>query len=106
MMDLKSILKMAVTSLKINKMRSILTSLGIIIGVSAVIIMISIGSGTSAKIAKDMESMGSNLLMIRSSSATSGGVRMGSGTKPSLTLKDAEIILNNASRVLAVTTYT
>ena len=105
MIDLKSILKMAVTSLKINKMRSILTSLGIIIGVSAVIIMISIGSGTSAKIAKDMESMGSNLLMIRSSSATSGGVRMGSGTKPSLTLKDAEIILNNASGVLAVAPY-
>lgn len=105
MIDLKSILKMAVTSLKINKMRSMLTSLGIIIGVSAVIIMISVGSGTSIKIAQDMESMGSNLLMIRSSSATSGGVRMGSGTKPSLTLKDAETILNNASGVLAVAPY-
>ena len=86
-------------------MRSILTSLGIIIGVSAVIIMLAVGSGASKKIAKDMESMGSNLLMIRSSSATTSGVRMGSGTKPSLTLKDAEVIENTASGVLAVAPY-
>lgn len=105
MIDFKSILKMAVTSLKINKMRSMLTSLGIIIGVSAVIIMLAVGSGASEKIAKDMESMGSNLLMIRSSSASSGGVRMGSGTKPTLTLKDAEAIEKNATGVLAVAPY-
>lgn len=77
MIDFKSTLKMAVVSLKINKMRSMLTSLGIIIGVSAVIIMLAVGTGASQKIAKDMESMGSNLLMIRSGSVTSGGVRMG-----------------------------
>ena len=69
MLDFKSILKMATVSLGINKMRSMLTSLGIIIGVSAVIIMLAVGSGASKKIAKDMESMGSNLLMIRSASA-------------------------------------
>lgn len=105
MIDFKSILKMAVTSLKINKMRSILTSLGIIIGVSAVIIMLAVGSGASEKIAKDMESMGSNLLMIRSSSASSGGVRMGTGTRPTLTLKDAEAIEKNAAGVLSVVPY-
>lgn len=105
MIDFKSTLKMAVVSLKINKMRSMLTSLGIIIGVSAVIIMLAVGSGASERIAKDMESMGSNLLMIRSSSATSGGVRMGSGTKPTLTLKDAETIEANANGVLAVAPY-
>lgn len=105
MIDFKSTLTMAVRSLKINKMRSILTSLGIIIGVSAVIIMLAVGSGASKKIAKDMESMGSNLLMIRSASATSGGVRMGFGTKPSLTLKDAEAIEKNARGVLAVAPY-
>ena len=54
MIDFKSTLKMAIVSLKINKMRSMLTSLGIIIGVSAVIIMLAVGSGASAKIAKDM----------------------------------------------------
>lgn len=105
MIDFKSTLKMAVVSLKINRMRSMLTSLGIIIGVSAVIIMLAVGSGASERIAKDMESMGSNLLMIRSSSATTSGVRMGSGTKPSLTLKDAEVIENTASGVLAVAPY-
>lgn len=105
MIDFKSTLTMAVRSLKINKMRSMLTSLGIIIGVSAVIIMLAVGSGASKRIAKDMESMGSNLLMIRSASATSGGVRMGFGTKPSLTLKDAEAIENNCRGILAVAPY-
>ena len=105
MLDFKSTVKMAIVSLKINKMRSMLTSLGIIIGVSAVIVMLAVGSGASERIAKDMESMGSNLLMIRSSSATTGGVRMGSGTKPSLTLKDAEVIESNAQGVLAVAPY-
>ena len=105
MIDFKSTLKMAIVSLKINKMRSMLTSLGIIIGVSAVIIMLAVGSGASKKIAKDLESMGSNLLMVRSASATSGGVRMGSGTKPSLTLKDAEAIEKNCRGVMAVAPY-
>ena len=105
MIDFKSTLKMAVVSLKINKMRSILTSLGIIIGVSAVIIMLAVGSGASKKIAKDMESMGSNLLMVRSASATSGGVRMGMGTRPTLTLKDAEAIEKYCRGILAVAPY-
>lgn len=105
MIDFKSTLIMAIRSLKINKMRSMLTSLGIIIGVSAVIIMLAVGSGASKKIAADMESMGSNLLMIRSASANSGGVRMGFGTKPSLTLKDADAIERNARGILAVAPY-
>ena len=96
---------MAIVSLKINKMRSILTSLGIIIGVSAVIIMLAVGTGASQKIAKDMESMGSNLLMIRSGSVTSGGVRMGTGSRPTLTIKDAEAIDSNARGILAVAPY-
>mgnify|MGYP002625164467 CR=1 FL=1 len=105
MIDIKSILKMATVSLKVNKMRSALTSLGIIIGVSAVIIMLAVGTGSSQKIAKDMESMGSNLLMIRSASATSGGVRMGMGTKPTLTLKDTDAIEKNCHGVLAIAPY-
>ncbi len=105
MLDFKSILKMSIVSLKINKMRSMLTSLGIIIGVSAVIVMLAVGSGASKKIASDMESMGSNLLMIRSASAKSGGVRMGSGTRPTLTLKDSQAIEDKARGVLAVAPY-
>lgn len=101
-MDVKSTLKMALVSLKINKMRSILTSLGVIIGVSSVIIMLAVGEGASQKIAKDMESMGSNLLMIHSAAATSGGVRMGRGTKPTLTLKDANVIEKECTGLLGV----
>lgn len=102
MIDFKSTLKMAIVSLKINKMRSMLTSLGIIIGVSAVIIMLAVGTGASEKVKKDMESMGSNLLTIRSASAKSGGVRMGMGTRPTLTLKDAAAIEKNARGISAV----
>ncbi len=102
MIDIKSTLKMAISSLKVNKMRSALTSLGIIIGVSAVIIMLAIGTGASKKVQENMESMGSNILTIRSASARAGGVRMGMGTKPSLTLKDAAAIEKNVMNVEAV----
>lgn len=102
MIDLKSTFKIALRSLKINKMRSILTSLGIIIGVSAVIIMLSVGEGAKGKISKDISSMGSNLLMVMSGASTSGGVRMGSGTKPTLTMKDSESILKECPSVLDV----
>lgn len=105
MIDFSSTFKMAVLSLRVNKMRSILTSLGIIIGVSAVIIMLAVGQGASVKIQKDMASMGSNLLMISSASVTSGGVRMGQGTKPSLTLKDAYAIEKNCPSVGFVAPY-
>ena len=105
MIDFSSTFKMALVSLKVNKMRSILTSLGIIIGVSAVIIMLAVGQGASVKIQKDMASMGSNLLMVSSASVTSGGVRMGQGTRPSLTLKDAYAIRKNCPSVGYVAPY-
>jgi len=102
MIDFVSTFKIALRSLRINKMRSILTSLGIIIGVSAVIIMLSVGEGAKGKISKDISSMGSNLLMVMSGASTSGGVRMGSGTKPTLTMKDSEAIEKNCPSVLEV----
>lgn len=105
MIDFSSTFKMALVSLKVNKMRSILTSLGIIIGVSAVIIMLAVGTGASRKIEKDLSSMGSNLLMISSASVTSGGVRMGMNTKPTLTLKDSYAIENNCLNVAYVAPY-
>ncbi len=101
MIDFKSTLKISINSLKVNKMRSALTSLGIIIGVSAVIIMLAVGNGASKNVQKNIESMGSNLLTIRSASAKSGGVSMGMGSKPTLTLKDAEAIKKNARGIEA-----
>ena len=102
MIDFKSTLKMATNSLKINKMRSALTSLGIIIGVSAVIIMLGIGNGASKKVQANMESMGSNILTIRSASARSGGVRQGFGSRPSITMRDAEEIAKTTENIDAV----
>lgn len=102
MIDFESTFKISLRSLYINKMRSILTSLGIIIGVSAVIIMLSIGEGAKERINKDIASMGSNLLMVLSGSTTSSGVRMGSGTQPTLTIKDSEAMIKRCPSVLEV----
>ncbi len=102
MIDFKSTLKIALNSLKVNKMRSILTSLGIIIGVSAVIIMLAIGSGANKQVQANMESMGSNLLTVRSATAKTGGVSMGTGTKPTLNIKDAQAIKKQARGVDSV----
>ena len=102
MIDFESTFKISLRSLYVNKMRSILTSLGIIIGVSAVIIMLSIGEGAKQRINKEISSMGSNLLMVLSGSTTSSGVRMGSGTQPTLRIKDAEAMLVRCPSVLEV----
>ena len=92
-------LRIALRALRVNKMRSALTMLGIIIGVSAVIAMIAVGSGAKARIAEQIASMGSNLLMVQSGSSTSGGIRMGSGTVPTLTVDDARAILTDVPSV-------
>ena len=102
MIDLKSTLKIAMNSLKVNKMRSALTSLGIIIGVAAVIAMLAIGEGTNKQVQDNMESMGSNMLTIRSANAKTGGVSMGMGSKPTLSVKDAVAIQKNARGIDAV----
>ena len=102
MIDIKSTLKMSLVSLKVNKMRSILTSLGIIIGVAAVIVMLSIVAGARQNMEGIISSMGSNLLTIRSSSAKAGGVRQSMGSRPTLTLKDANSIKKNVSGIEAV----
>lgn len=102
MIDFKSTLKIALKSLEVNKMRSALTSLGIIIGVAAVIAMLAVGAGMNKQVESNIESMGSNVLTIRSASAKTGGVSMGMGSKPTLSVKDAEAIQKNARGVDAV----
>ena len=102
MIDTKSTLKIALNSLRVNKMRSALTSLGIIIGVAAVIVMLAIGEGANKQVQANMESMGSNLLTIRSATAKTGGVSMGMGTKPTLSIKDADAIRKTARGIESV----
>jgi len=92
MIDLSSTLKVSLHALRVNKMRSILTMLGIIIGVSAVIIMLAVGTGASEKISQQIASAGTNLLIIFPGSATAGGLRMGTGSESTLNSDDAEAI--------------
>ena len=76
--------------------------LGIVIGVAAVIAMLSIGSGARQRVSDEVSSMGSNLLIVVSGSTSSGGARMGAGSDPTLTLEDAAAILNECPAVLDV----
>ncbi|NWG04058.1 MAG: ABC transporter permease [Syntrophaceae bacterium] len=85
--------RIALRALMVNKMRSALTMLGIIIGVGAVIAMVAVGSGAKQRIADQIASMGSNMLIVLSGSSTSGGLRFGTGTVPTLKVDDAKAIL-------------
>jgi len=90
----------ALRSLKSNSLRSVLTTLGIIIGVGAVIIMVSVGNGAKAKINRLIESMGANIMMVMGGSSRGGGVRGGAGSLPTLTEDDAWAIQNEISSVI------
>ena len=92
MIDTATTFSIALRAIKANKMRSILTSLGIIIGVAAVIIMLAIGNGAQITIQNEMKSMGTNLVMIRSGTSTSGGKRMGHGSQPTMKASDGNAI--------------
>ncbi|HSL91720.1 MAG TPA: ABC transporter permease, partial [Candidatus Limnocylindrales bacterium] len=91
--------KVAYRSLRANKMRSGLTMLGMIIGVAAVIAMVAVGAGANERIAAQIASIGSNLLMVLPGSTTSGGLRMGFGGAPTLTMGDAKAIGKELSAV-------
>jgi len=84
------IIKIALDSILIHKLRSFLTVLGIIIGVSSVIIMVAIGNGAKLEIEKQISSIGSNLIIVLPGATSSGGVRFGTGTQMTLTIQDAE----------------
>ena len=99
MIDLKTISSIALRAIRANKMRSTLTSLGIIIGVAAVIIMLAIGHGAQISIQEDMKTMGSNLIIIRSGSSTSGGARGGRGSLPTMKAGDGNAIQEKISKI-------
>jgi putative ABC transport system permease protein len=82
----------AVKALRVNKLRSALTMLGIVIGVGAVITMVAVGAGAQARVAEQIQSLGSNMLVVLSGSVTSGGVRLGSGSQLTITEDDASAI--------------
>ncbi len=104
-MDLLSIIRVAFRALVRNKMRAALTMLGIIIGVSAVIAMVSIGQGASASVQAQIESIGTNLLFISAGAQNVGGVRSGTGDTGTntLTVDDLQAIKREVPSVSMVT---
>src|SRR5688500_20368132 len=92
-MKLGALLRIALRALAVNKLRSALTMLGIVIGVGAVIVMIAVGTGAQARIEEQIRALGSNLLLVMPGATTAGGVRMGFGS--SSTLSEEDVIASN-----------
>jgi putative ABC transport system permease protein len=99
---LSSSFKVAGRALRKNKLRSVLTALGIIIGVGAVIAMVSIGNGAKAQVQAQIASLGQNILQVFSGSVTSSGIRTGFGGAGTLKIEDAEAIRREVPGVVAV----
>ena len=98
-MNLFAILRIALNALRVNKLRSTLTMLGIIIGVAAVIIMIAIGNGAQARVEEQIKSLGANLMIIIPGATLSGGARGAAGSQQTLTEDDAAAIAREVPEV-------
>ena len=96
---LKECIKMAFEGMLSNKLRTFLTMLGIIIGVGAVIAMVSLGLGMQEKVKENISSMGSNLLIVMSGGRTANGQRIASGSGAHLTYDDAKAIEKNVDGI-------
>jgi putative ABC transport system permease protein len=94
-------MKIAFGALLINKLRSALTMLGIIIGVAAVIAMVAVGAGAQVRIQQQIASIGSNIIIVLSGSITSSGVRVGTGNAQTLTEDDAKALARDVPAVQA-----
>ena len=100
-MSIREYLKTAIIALRLNVLRSVLTTLGIIIGVASVIVMSAIGSGASKQIEDQINSLGTNQLTIFPGSANVGGRRGGFGSAPPLTEKDLRAVRDGVTGVMA-----
>jgi putative ABC transport system permease protein len=85
-------LRIATRALRVNKLRSALTVLGIVVGVAAVVCMVSVGAGAQAEVSEKIRTLGANLLLVMPGARNSGGARLESGTQPTLTEEDAAAI--------------
>jgi putative ABC transport system permease protein len=97
--------RIALRALRVNRMRSALTMLGIVIGVAAVIAMVAVGSGATARIQQQIEAIGSNLIMVILGSITSNGIRLGSGAVVTLSEDDAQAIAAECPSVSVVAPF-
>src|SRR6201987_618491 len=101
-MRVGSTFTVALRALRRNKLRSVLTALGIIIGVGAVIAMVGIGNGAKAQVEAQIASLGQNVILIFSGSTTASGIRTGWGGAGPLKIEDAEAIRREIPGVIAV----
>jgi putative ABC transport system permease protein len=101
-MKQSTLLKVAAQSIRKNKMRTLLTMLGIVIGVSAVIVMVAIGNGARQQIESRINSLGTNVILVMPTASNKGGASQGAGTYNKLTVEDAEKIKREATLVSAV----
>ena len=92
-------LQIAARALRVNKLRSALTVLGIVVGVAAVVCMVSVGAGAQAEVSEKIRTLGANLLLVMPGARNSGGARLESGTQPTLTEEDAAAIRARRSDV-------
>jgi len=99
---LSMILSASLEALARNKLRSALTMLGVFIGVAALIAMVAVGDGASAAVQKQLETLGTNMVVVQPGATTAGGVRAGAGSASTLTVVDAEAILREDSAVSRV----
>lgn len=102
-MELTRLFKTATKSILRNRMRSLLTMLGIIIGVASVIDMVAIGKGAQVQIEEQILSMGTNMVMVWPGGATTGGRHMGAGSRRTLTLEDVEKLRKESTYLSHVT---
>ncbi len=104
-MSIIEALRAALSAIAANALRSVLTMLGIIIGVAAVIAMVAIGSGAREKVIGQIQSLGANLVVVQAGNVTFGGVRMGAGASSTLTDEDARAILREVEGVSAAAPF-
>jgi putative ABC transport system permease protein len=100
-MNLLALMQVALRALAVNKLRSALTMLGIVIGVGAVIVMIAVGAGAQARVEEQIRALGSNLLLVMPGATTAGGVRMGFGSNSTLSEDDVAAINREVPEALA-----
>jgi putative ABC transport system permease protein len=98
-MNFTATLRMALSALTTNVLRSLLTMLGVIIGVASVITMVAIGSGAQARVEETIKSLGSNIMLIIPGSVTTNGVRLGGASSQTLTEDDAVAIAKDVPEV-------
>ncbi|MEI6713708.1 MAG: ABC transporter permease [Verrucomicrobiota bacterium] len=101
-MTLFATFRLALRALQRNKLRSILTMLGIVIGVGAVVAMVGIGNGAKAQVEAQIATLGQNMILVFPGSVSSGGVHSGSGGAGTLKLEDAKAIEAEVADVVAV----